>query len=59
VVRSPTSKPSRPLTFTKQRVCAPLTVNGRTGAPKGPTVRAAVWLVVSATVSRGDFNPAR
>ena len=36
VVRSPTSKPSRPLTFTKQRVCAPLTVNGRMRCAEGP-----------------------
>ena len=39
------------MTFTKQSVCRPLTVNGRMRAPNGPTVRAAVWLVVSATVS--------
>ena len=59
MVRSPTSKPSRPLTLTKQSVCRPLTVNGRTGAENGPTVRSASCFEASATVSRGDFSPAR
>ena len=39
--RSPISKPSSSLTFTKQSVCRPLTVNGRMLALNGPTVRIA------------------
>ena len=57
VVRSPTSKPRSSLTFTKQSVCLPLTVNGRMLAANGPTVRDLVaWLARSGS---GEFRPAR
>ena len=59
VFKSPISKPSSSLTFTKQRVCGPLTVNGRMLAANGPTVRT-IWCVrVSTTVRFGEFKPAR
>ena len=44
---------------TANRITIPCGVNGRIGALNGPTVRAAVWPDVSATVKSGDRSPAR
>jgi hypothetical protein len=43
----------------EQRVCAPLTVNGRIGLVKGPTVFATVCVRVSATASDVERRLAR
>ena len=57
VVRSPTSKPSRSLTFTKQSVCAPFTVNGRITLPNGPTVRTTACVRASAIDKQRRLQP--
>ena len=60
VVRSPTSKPSRSLTFTKQSVCAPFIVNGRIDVAERPDrARRPCACRDRRSTSSGDFSPAR
>ena len=58
VVKSPISKPSRPLTVTKVNVWLPFTVNGLIGALNGPTAPTTLRVFTSKTVKSGERSPA-